>query len=175
HCVLPGSLFESGQARYRFDAPDQREVRGIFFVQVTDANGSRASAAVTILPGSCIGARDDLTMHFPVAWLSAEAYRFDLGYFPYDRDPSRIIWQFDLGSFGLSGDQLSENAGGASGQGEDTSETTGITVDETDLSIMLDCVTFDVHKFGFKLNFVLLPEYPEDIFWEMDMETFNEK
>ncbi|MBF0258660.1 MAG: hypothetical protein HQK62_07465, partial [Desulfamplus sp.] len=78
-----GNISWTGQAQFRYEAPEQR-VRGSFSIVVTDANGLKASAMVSLnsTGTSCVTVDEAVNLNLPCLYMNGKPVEATLNYSP---------------------------------------------------------------------------------------------
>ena len=100
----------------------------------------------------CLAVAGDLSIRVPCAEYNGNPYSFSLDFYRNPDDPSGYYWKMVMSTL-----------------------TTGAGTDcifiGTDLSMPMDCVSYNGTQYGFTLQFYSNPYDPSGYYWKMDMST----
>ncbi|MBF0259304.1 MAG: hypothetical protein HQK62_10780, partial [Desulfamplus sp.] len=87
-----GNISWTGQAQFRYEAPAQ-SVRGSFSIVVTDANGLKSSAIVSLngIESGCVTVDEILNLHIPCLNMNGKNVEANLIYTPKEGDQN-LFW-----------------------------------------------------------------------------------
>ena len=110
---------------------------------------------VTVTSG-CLPVAGDLSIWVPCAKYNGTQYGFTLKFYSNPDDPSGYYWKLDMTTL-------------TAGEGTDC-----ISI-ATDLSLPMDCVSYNGTQYGFTLDFYNNPYDQSGYYWKMDMSTLAVK
>ena len=105
---------------------------------------------------SCLTVAPDLSIRVPCATYNGNRYGFTLVFYHHPDDPSGYYWNLPMATLttGADGNCLSIS---------------------TDLSMPIECVSYNGIQYGFSLRFYNNPYDPSGLYWKMDMSTLDVK
>ena len=123
-----------------------------------DAEGTvslPAQTAVTVFLG-CLAVSSDLSIQLSCATYNGNSYGFTLAFYPNPGDPSGFYWKLVISTL--------------------TNGTGSYFIPiGADLSIPMDCVSYNGTQYGFTLRFYPNPYDPSGLYWVMDKSTLTVK
>jgi DNA-binding beta-propeller fold protein YncE len=133
-------------------------VRGVYNVAIFARDGKGVlslpyQTSVTVpTTTDCLAVASDLSIRVPCAEYNGNPFSFSLDFYHSPDDPSGYYWKMVMSTL-------------TTGSG---SECISIG---TDLSMPMDCVSYNGTQYGFTLKFYSNPYDPSGYYWKMDMST----